>query len=213
MHKAGEEDIILEEKRGYLPKFRSPDTQSLSAERGIATHMLLQFCDLERMVKHGAREELLALKSAGFLSEKDAELVRLKEAQGFADSALIKDMLAAKNLYREFRFNVKLPACDFTTEPELKALYKDRSVLVQGVIDCLYEDSEGEYHLIDYKTDRLTLEEKADKELARKKMCDKHSLQLSYYAKAVELMFGKYPKTIEVYSLPLGTTLDVAMKD
>ena len=208
-----EEDIILEEKRGYLPKFRSPDTQSLSAERGIATHMLLQFCDLERMVKHGAREELLALKSAGFLSEKDAELVRLKEAQGFADSALIKDMLAAKNLYREFRFNVKLPACDFTTEPELKALYKDRSVLVQGVIDCLYEDSEGEYHLIDYKTDRLTLEEKADKELARKKMCDKHSLQLSYYAKAVELMFGKYPKTIEVYSLPLGTTLDVAMKD
>jgi ATP-dependent helicase/nuclease subunit A len=162
------------------------------------------------MVANGARAELSALKNAGFLSEKDAELVRIKEAEGFARSALVKDMLAAKNLYREFRFNVKLPAEDFTTEPELKALYKDRSVLVQGVIDCLYEDNDGEYHLIDYKTDRLTPEEKADKELARRKMCDKHSLQLSYYAKAVELMFGKYPKSIEVYSLPLGTTLDVA---
>lgn len=205
-----EEDIIIEEKRAYLPKFRSPDTQGLSAERGIATHMLLQFCNLERMVANGARAELSALKNAGFLSEKDAELVRIKEAEGFARSALVKDMLAAKNLYREFRFNVKLPAEDFTTEPELKALYKDRSVLVQGVIDCLYEDNDGEYHLIDYKTDRLTPKEKADKELARRKMCDKHSLQLSYYAKAVELMFGKYPKSIEVYSLPLGTTLDVA---
>ena len=30
-------------------------------------------------------------------------------------------------------------------------------------------------------------------------------------AKAVELMFGKYPKTIEVYSLPLGDTLDVSI--
>jgi ATP-dependent exoDNAse (exonuclease V) beta subunit len=73
----------------------------------------------------------------------------------------------------------------------------------------LYEDKDGEYHLIDYKTDRLTPEERADRTLARQKMYDKHSLQLSYYAKAVELMFGKYPKTIEVYSLPLGDTLDV----
>ena len=201
-----------EQKRGYLPKFRAPDAGSLSAERGIATHMLLQFCDLERMVKDGARAELLALKNSGFLSEKDASLVRIKEAEGFVRSELVKKMLEAKSLYREFRFNVKLPAEDFATDPELKSLYKNESVLVQGVIDCLYEDGDGELHLIDYKTDRLTKDELADRELAKKKMYDKHSLQLSYYAKAIELMFGKYPKTIEVYSLPLGETLDVAVK-
>lgn len=200
-----------EQKRAYLPKFRAPEDQSLSAERGIATHMLLQFCDLERMVRLGASEELAALTSAGFLSEKDASLVRIKEAEGFARSDLIGKMLRAKRLYREFRFNVKLPADDFTTEADLKALYKNEYVLVQGVIDCLYEDEDGELHLIDYKTDRLTRDELRDKALARKKMCDKHSLQLSYYAKAVELMFGKYPKTIEVYSLPLCETLDVSM--
>ena len=205
-----EEDGESGEKRGYLPRFRAPDTHSLSAEKGIATHMLLQFCDLERMVSVGAKEEIAELKAKGFLSEKDASLVRLKEAEGFAKSKLIRDMLAAKKLYREFRFNVKLPAEDFTTDEELKSLYRGESVLVQGVIDCLYEDADGEYHLIDYKTDRLSPEERADKELARKKMCEKHSLQLSYYAKAVELMFGRYPKSIEVYSLPLGDTLDVA---
>lgn len=198
------------EKRSYLPKFRSPDTQSLSAEKGIATHMLLQFCDLERMVSNGAKAELTALTKAGFLSDKDASLVRIREAEGFAKSKLIHDMLDAKKLYREFRFNVKLPADDFATEPELKSLLNGESVLVQGVIDCLYEDTDGELHLIDYKTDRLSPEEKANRELARQKMYEKHSLQLSYYAKAVELMFGKRPKTVEVYSLPLGDTLDVS---
>ena len=208
-----DEGESTEQKRGYLPKFRAPDVGSLSAERGIATHMLLQFCDLERMVKDGARAELTALKDAGFLSEKDTSLVRIKEAEGFARSELITKMREAKSLYREFRFNVKLPAEDFATDPELKSLYKNESVLVQGVIDCLYEDGDGELHLIDYKTDRLTREELSDRALAQKKMYEKHSLQLSYYAKAVELMFGKYPKTVEVYSLPLGETLDVAVRE
>ena len=198
------------QKRGYLPKFRSPDSVNLSAERGIATHMLLQFCNLERLKEGGAREELRLLREQGFLSDKDAELVRVKEADMFARSRLISEMLAAKKLYREFRFNVKLPACDFTEDAEQKKALVGEYVLVQGVIDCLYEDTEGDLHLIDYKTDRLTKEEREDRELARLKLYNKHSLQLSYYAKAVELMFGKRPKTVEVYSLPLGDTIDVA---
>ncbi len=211
LNDAEEEDKSdAEKKRRILPKFREPEAANLSAERGIATHMLLQFCDLQRITERGARAELSILKEQGFLSEKDAGLVRVKEADAFAKSRLIRDMLAAKNLYREFRFNVKLPAEDFTTDEELKELYKDESVLVQGVIDCLYEDVDGDLHLIDYKTDRLTPEELADKTKAREKLYEKHSLQLSYYAKAVELMFGKYPKTIEVYSLPLGDVLDVS---
>lgn len=200
-----------EEKRRYLPRFRAPDPSSLSAERGIATHMLLQFCDLDRLRRNGARAELKILRDKGFLSEKDASLVRIREADAFAHSRLIEDMLSADRLYREFRFNVKLPAEDFTQDPEQRLLYKGEHVLVQGVIDCLYVDSDGDYHLIDYKTDRLTPEEKADKALAQAKLKAAHSLQLSYYAKAVELMFGKYPKTIEVYSLPLADTLDVSL--
>ena len=197
---------------GYLPKFRAPDKVNLSKERGIATHMLLQFCDLDRLMSSGARAELTALKLGGFLSEKDASLVRIREVEAFASSKLLSDMRSAKKLYREFRFNVKLPACDFTTDEELKRLYADEHVLVQGVIDCLYEDENGKMHLVDYKTDRLTPEELSDRALARKKLYDKHSLQLSYYAKAVELIFGKYPETVEVYSLPLGDTLDVSKK-
>jgi hypothetical protein len=81
----------------------------------------------------------LALKRAGFLSEKDASLVRIREAESFVRSELIGKMLSAKKLYREFRFNVKLPADDFTTDEELKELYRQEHVLVQGVIDWFTE--------------------------------------------------------------------------
>lgn len=194
---------------GILPDFLTGEEKDSSAKRGIATHLLFQFCDLARLKDEGARAELDHLVAERFISEADAARVRLDEVEMFRESRLIDEMMAADALYREFRFNVRLPASDFASTEELKELYRDEEILVQGVIDCLYLDSEGEYHLIDYKTDRLTKAQLADPEKARQKMCEAHARQLSYYGKAVELIFGKAPKTREVYSLHLGDTLSV----
>ena len=185
-----------EEEKSVLPRFRTGNDSSVSAKRGIATHMFLQFCDLELLARNGARAELERLTNMNFLSKNDASLVRIREIETFASSKVISDMMSAGRIYREQRFNVKLPAEEFTTDSELKKRYKDEYLLVQGVIDCLYEDSSGNLHLLDYKTDRLTKEELASRELAEARMREKHSQQLSYYAKAVELMLGKYPASI-----------------
>ena len=194
---------------GILPEFLTGEEKDGSAKRGIATHLLFQFCDLARLKREGARAELDHLVAERFISESDAARVRLDEVEMFRESRLIDEMMAASALYREFRFNVRLPAADFSSTDALKELYRDEEILVQGVIDCLYVDAEGEYHLIDYKTDRLTKAQLADPEKARQKMCESHARQLSYYGKAVELIFGKAPKTREVYSLHLGDTLSV----
>ena len=80
---------------------------------------------------------------------------------------------------------------------------------MQGVIDCLFEDENGGLSLIDYKTDRLPREALSDRGLAEKILSQSHREQLSYYAIAVEQMFGKPPSRIRAYSLHLGDTIDI----
>ena len=97
----------------------------------------------------------------------------------------------------------------FTADAEKKAAFVGKEILLQGVIDCIVENGDGSLLLVDYKTDRLTKEELADKALAQSVLSKKHSLQLSYYAMAVERIFGKYPDSVQIYSLMLGDTVDV----
>ena len=94
-------------------------------------------------------------------------------------------------------------------ETNKKQAYKKREILLQGVIDCIIEKEDGSLMLVDYKTDRLTKEELSDKRLAARSLKEKHQLQLSYYALAVERMFARLPDSISVYSLPLGDTVEI----
>ena len=194
---------------GRAPEFIKKDSSQDAKARGIATHMLLQFCDLERLSKFGARAELDALVRDRFLSETDRELVRLEEVELFLYSRLFERMRGAKKLYREFRFNVILPAELFATESEAREAFAGEGILVQGVIDCLIEDADGRLYLLDYKTDRLTRSELSNRTLAEEKLRRAHARQLGYYAEAVKIMFGKYPERCEVYSMPLGDTVDM----
>lgn len=212
----GEIELFTDESEDegarHLPAFVTGEGVEESAKRGIATHMFLQFCDLERLAELGAEAELDRLAGEGFLSALDKGRVRLGEIRKFARSKLFADMRGAKTLYRELRFNVRLPAQLFTENEEQREAYRDREVLVQGVIDCIVEYPDGTLGLYDYKTDRLTREELSDPALAEAKLREKHSLQLSYYALAVEKMFGKKPARVEVYSMALGSTVPVGSR-
>ncbi len=207
------EEIFAEkEASAPAPAFVSGSDSRLSAKRGIATHYFLQFFDIENLRKFGAERELSRLSESGFISEKNKALVRLGELRLFEKSELLSAMKNAKRLYREFRFNTRLPAELFTDDESRRELYRGKFVLVQGVIDCLIENGDGSLRLVDYKTDRLSEKELSDEALAEKKLYEKHSLQLSYYALAVEKIFGKFPERVEVYSLPLGKTVSVKKK-
>ena len=200
---------------GKYPSFYSGKEDSESAKRGIATHNVLQFMKPELLLKDGTDAEIERLVKDGFLTKKDAEKVYADEIGLFRASTLFSEMLdahrAGRSLYREFRFSVMLPASLFATKPEAKKKYAGEEILLQGVIDCIYEDANGDLHLVDYKTDRLTERELSDKALAQKKLSDAHSLQLTYYAIAIKRMLGRFPKTARVYSLPLGDTVDVSL--
>ena len=206
-HTEGEEG----EEKEHLPAFIEGSAADESAKRGIATHYFLQFCELERFKRVGAAEELSHLLRLGFISKRDAERVRLSEIKRFAESRLFADMLSAKKLYRELRFNIHVP-CKYFTEDELRLQgVGDETVLVQGVIDCVVEMPDGRLCVYDYKTDRLNAEELENRERAERKMEARHRRQLEYYALAVEEIFGKKPSRVEVYSLHFGDTLSVGI--
>lgn len=194
-----------------LPEFITGTGEYESAMRGIATHTFLQFFELQTFLPGDSKKELERLVKKNFLSAKDAERVRLDEIELFAKSELLFSMKKAKKLYREFRFNVMLPASLFTANEEKRKALEGRKILLQGVIDCLIEDNDGNLHLVDYKTDRLTADELKDKSLAQKKLSEKHSLQLTYYSYAVEKIFSKKPATVSIYSLPLGDTVEISV--
>ena len=198
-----------EEKKPVLPAFMVGSDADKSAKRGIATHLFMQFCDLEELKKKGARAELERLMECGFVSRQDGDRVRINEIEKFTRSRLFREMLSAKKIHRELRFNVRLPASAFTEDKERQIALSDREILVQGVIDCIIEHQDGSIALCDYKTDRLTREELSNPALAEEKLREKHKLQLGLYSLAVEKIFGKKPKTLAVYSLPLGDTINI----
>ena len=195
------------------PRFYAENHQEESAKKGIATHTFLQFFDPERMAEDGAEEELLRLSREGYLQGEDVLRVRMDEIGKFAVSRLFAQMRGAKKLWREFRFHVELPAEKFSLDPGLRPTLAGKQILVQGVMDCILEEEDGSLRLIDYKTDRLPGYALRDRTAAAKILAKKHSLQLSYYALAVEKIFGRRPSSVEVYSLPLGDTVPIPLID
>lgn len=199
----------VHEKSVRLPIFMTGDNEQSAARRGTATHLFMQFCDYERLKTRSVEEELSRLVSEKFITKEDADLVFVSELKAFRESDFFSELLSAKKLYRELRFHASLPAAEFTEEAEKKeALFGER-VFVQGVMDCILVREDGEYSIVDYKTDRLSPPQKKDKRLAAQMLSERHGLQLSYYAAAATEIFGRPPRSLLIYSLPLGNTIEI----
>lgn len=208
------ENLLSENKKHKTtPDFIAESAADEKAKLGIATHTFMQFFDVENLKKNGVADELERLRKLDFLSEKDKNRVVVSNIELFRNSDFFREMQNAKKIYREFRFNTNIPARFCTLNEKLLEKLNDEELLVQGVIDCILEDSNGDIHLVDYKTDALSEKDLANKASAAKKLNDSHRRQLSYYSLAIERIFGKKPKTVRVYSLPLGDTVDINIID
>ena len=192
-----------------IEEFLESKSKASSADKGTATHLFLQFCNFKNAEKKGAREELSRLVENRFISPKVADLININQIEKFFESNFYEVFKKAKKVYREQRFNILLPAFDFTQNDDFKENIYDEEILVQGVIDLFFESANGEIILCDYKTDYLTPEELSDESLVIKKMKDRHGRQLEYYAMAIERFLGRGPDKILIYSLPFGEAVEI----
>ncbi|MGN1073559.1 MAG: PD-(D/E)XK nuclease family protein, partial [Eubacteriales bacterium] len=202
-------------EKNRAPRFLSGKTEFEASFAGTATHVFMQFCDFERLARDGAASELSRLRSAGFLTEAMADAVRLDEIERFRSSALLLRMRRAVRVRREFRFNAALPACGFTRDEALAEKLRETGtdVIVQGVVDCLFEEADGRVVLVDYKTDRLSAQEIREPALAAKKLCARHADQLRYYRAVCARMLARPVDECLIYSLPLGEALSVPAQE
>ena len=189
---------------GVARSFRSPDfmrdKKPLSAaEKGTATHMVLQFIDYSKTGSiEDIRAEIDRLTAAKHISDRQAQAVDAKAILRLFASDIGKRIMNADRLMREFKFSILCPAEDFFDGGE------GESVLLQGVIDCCIEENGG-LTVIDYKTDRV----RGDELTQRAKT---YAGQLRAYAIAVGKMTGKPVNGCVLYFLEAGQAVFVTEK-
>jgi len=190
------------------PRFLDGEKAADAAERGTATHLIMQFADFEKMEANGVDAELKRLVDDGFIDQRSADIARKEDIERFLESSFYRRIRNADKLWREMRFNLRLDASIFSDDEDTKRALSGEELLVQGVIDGFFLEGESVI-LFDYKTDHLTDHELSDPEAARKKLSARHAEQLCYYKLALEKMFCRKVEEIYIYSLPLGRELSV----
>ncbi len=185
------------------------DKKSDAAEVGTATHAVLQFCDYDSCEKNGIEHEIERLKNEKFISKRMVDIINKEELKKFFQSNFYKLLRSAKSEHREFKFGMFRDASDFTEDRSVKDRVKDKKIFVQGSIDLLMEMPDGEIILCDYKTDRISDEEKQNMESLEQRMNKAHGAQLKQYEHAIEQIFEKRPGRSFIYLLELGEAIEI----
>ena len=211
----GELSDVLEGRTANAPKLTYPkfisnsDTSPSPAERGTATHVFMQFCDFSELETNGVDKEIERLCKEQFILPSHAEIIERNAVKRFLSSDIYREMRSSTACEREYRFNIKLPAADFTANPELKAELSDDFIFVQGVIDCYFTDKNGETVLLDYKTDKVPSYVIGSEEKENEFFINAHSRQLGYYRAALERLTGRKVARTLVYSFALGRCIEI----
>ncbi|MGF6375791.1 ATP-dependent helicase/nuclease subunit A [Clostridiales Family XIII bacterium PM5-7] len=174
-----------------VPKFRQGEKKLTAAEKGTVYHGIMERIDFVRGYEEGmtylieATKEMIAKE---IFTEEEIEAVDLKRIEGFFSSDLGKRCATAAEtgtLQRERPFNLQYQ--------------KDgETIIVQGIIDCYFEEADG-LVLLDYKA-TLVNEDKV-KETYKK--------QIEIYGQALEAAKGKRVKEAYLYHFGLGKMIEM----
>ena len=173
------------------PKFLAGKTALTGAERGTALHLVMQdldfFCEPD---EQSVRAQIEAMRAQRKLTEEQAKAADVHAIVRFLRSDLAVRIRKSEQVEREYRFSLLRPVRDFSS------LDADDSVLLQGVVDCFFEE-DGELVVVDFKTDHVScaqLDERAEH----------YRPQLEAYSMALTRVMGKKVKEKVLYFFSVG---------
>lgn len=174
------------------PDFTRKDRPVTGAERGVATHLVLQYMDFARAnTREGIEAEVSRLKERRFITEREAAAVNAGAIERLFSSDIGRRILNADEIRREFKFSLMCPA------EKLFPAAKGEQLLLQGVVDCCITEGE-ELTVIDYKTDLVRTEAEISERT------ELYRAQLEAYAEAMERISGKRVRECVLYFLSCG---------
>ena len=172
------------------------------AERGIAYHVAFQHLPLgEPMGGEDLERWLRTLLDARLLSGEQARAVDPRKIAAFCESELYARMRSARRLWREMPFSFSLPAEEVYADMPEGREAAGEAVLVQGVIDCLFEEEDG-LVLVDYKTD-------AEKGRGWEAAAGEHRFQIETYGAAIGRILGRPVKEGYVWFVEGGLAVRI----
>lgn len=174
-------EYITSSKPAFMNK-----AEMTPAMRGTAMHTFMQFCNYN-LAKENLDIEIENLVSGGFITEEQGKSLDKKRLASFFNSPLAKRMFNSDKIYREIKVST------FLSANEVYGIDFDDKILVQGIADCVFEES-GQLVLVDYKTDRV----KDENELL-----ERYKKQLTFYKYAIEKTLKMPVKEVMLYSFYL----------
>jgi len=202
--------LFLEEKKGLS-----------AAERGTILHFVMQHLDLKAIrtalqdgrpgdpaanseINHALAEEIThqiqAMTRRDLLTRQQAESAAVQKICRFFLSPLGSRMLSSPGICREVPFNMEM-SCSELHPTMTGEAGNDETVLLQGVIDCYFEEPHA-LVLQHYKTDAIPDGQEG-------LIQERYGLQISCYAKALTLLTGKTVKERVVYLFAKDRTVSL----
>ena len=180
--------LFLEERKGLS-----------AAEKGTALHFVMQHLDINNGLDNASiKEQIESMVEKDLITKEQAHAISVEKIYGFFKSPLGKRMLASDNVQREVPFNVEIPCHELFLEM-IEEKYRDETILLQGIIDCYFEESDG-LVLIDYKTDYVPLGQSHV-------IIERYRVQIEYYARTLTILTGKTIKEKYIYMFSTGETI------
>ncbi|UCZ55122.1 helicase-exonuclease AddAB subunit AddA [Bacillus shivajii] len=157
-----------------------------STEIGTVMHTVMQHVPLtEPPTTEKIDRLLVGMYEKELLTRDQVEAVDVNHVIEFFNTDIGERMLNAKWVEREIPFSYGLPAVEAYQTWEEDEHTDGEKVLIQGVIDCIFEDENGKIILVDYKTDKITGKYKSFED-AKEALLGRYELQLSIYSGALE---------------------------
>ena len=158
------------------------------AQWGTLMHEAMQWLPLAQYTQASLTKELDALVTKGTFTEEERNLLSDTSLYKFFSSDLGKRLIDAKRIERELPFSML-----FEGKRVYDTLEDGENLFLQGIIDTAFEE-DGEWVLVDYKTDRV----KSGEDLIKR-----YKIQMDLYKEALQRLTGMPVKASYIYSFRL----------